>query len=657
MGFPQLRSSLRPRNLSGQLAGYSLSADPGTYAVTGLAAGVLAAHLISAVAGSYALTGSDATLKAGFKIAADAGSYALTGSAATPKAGYKLAADAGSYALTGSAASLLGGFKVAANAGSYALTGSDASLLYFTPTPPLTYSEFKRRHFPRAFSPPFQKSTRFKTSTGAYTLNADSGSYGLTGAVADTLIGRKVAAVPGSYTGTGSVASFIYNVPAVSSTTEVRFSYSPPRVFRPSFQKPTRFRISTPVGVTADSGSYAVTGFAATFPRTYRLTADPGSYGLTGSVANLSQGLVQTSILSRTNLKKRNYPRAFHPSLRKPMKFAAPTAYVLAADPGSYTSTGSAASLLAPGPTISIRDRVGRAWPRAFAPSPFGQLRSKRTANLLKPPVATYSIQADLGAYAVAGSQAGVTAARKITATAGAYTETGAAATLNKGFTLAANPGTYAVTGSAATPKAGRTVAANAGSYTATGVAASLNKGGTIAAVSGSYAVTGSAATPKAARSITAVAGAYSSTGSATTLTHGGTLADQGAYASAGFPVAFRVGYRLNANAGAYTLSGTAASIQRAGKVVADPGAHAIAGSAALLTGGSVTGSGSYALAGSSASLKVGRVLSAVPGAHVVTGGVTDVNEVIGALIMVRADASTILVRSDVGIIRVDGDG
>jgi hypothetical protein len=61
----------------------TLSADPGSYALTGSNADLLRGRFISADAGSYALTGSNADLLRGRFISADAGSYALTGSAAT----------------------------------------------------------------------------------------------------------------------------------------------------------------------------------------------------------------------------------------------------------------------------------------------------------------------------------------------------------------------------------------------------------------------------------------------------------------------------------------------------------------------------------------------------------------------------------------------
>jgi hypothetical protein len=61
------------------VTGYSMSAEPGSYSMTGQGAGLKAARKMAADAGSYTFTGQAAALRAARKIAADAGSYLLTG--------------------------------------------------------------------------------------------------------------------------------------------------------------------------------------------------------------------------------------------------------------------------------------------------------------------------------------------------------------------------------------------------------------------------------------------------------------------------------------------------------------------------------------------------------------------------------------------------
>ena len=85
---------------------YSLSVDPGSYAVTGSAADLRALRLLAAAAGSYLLTGDVATFFAEIPFNAAAGTYAINGSPASFSAVYFFLANAGAYALTGSSAKL-----------------------------------------------------------------------------------------------------------------------------------------------------------------------------------------------------------------------------------------------------------------------------------------------------------------------------------------------------------------------------------------------------------------------------------------------------------------------------------------------------------------------------------------------------------------------
>jgi hypothetical protein len=61
------------------LNAYLMTASLGTFALTGVAAGLLYKRVMSAAVGSFALTGIAATLRRGFGIVASAGSYVLTG--------------------------------------------------------------------------------------------------------------------------------------------------------------------------------------------------------------------------------------------------------------------------------------------------------------------------------------------------------------------------------------------------------------------------------------------------------------------------------------------------------------------------------------------------------------------------------------------------
>ena len=226
---------------------YSLTAESGSYALTGQSAGLLASRALAAEQGSYALTGQGVALNRGYVVAAEQGSYALTGQDAgllrgllltaaqgsyalsgqdvtltyTPLGAYSLTADQGSYDLTGQSVSLLWGRALVAEQGSYALNGQDASLVY--------------------------------TPAGAYSLAAGQGTYALTGQDVALLWSKVLAAAQGSYTITGQDAT-----------------------------------LSRGIVLTAAQGSYTLTGQDAAFARAYALSAGYGSYALTGQIVSLT---------------------------------------------------------------------------------------------------------------------------------------------------------------------------------------------------------------------------------------------------------------------------------------------------------------------------------------------------------------------------------
>jgi hypothetical protein len=135
-----------------------------------------------------------------------------------------------------------------------------------------------------------------------------------------------------------------------------------------------------------------------------------------------------------------------------------------------------------------------------------------------------YTIAADAGSYALTGTAATLKYGRLVAASAGSYALTGTAATLKYGRLVAADAGSYAVTGTDASLEYGRLLAAGAGAYTLTGQSATLTKAGvgyTLAASAGSYALSGQAATFLRSYILAAEPGAYTLTGTAATLRYG----------------------------------------------------------------------------------------------------------------------------------------
>lgn len=198
---------------------YTLTADGGSYTLTGTAASTLYNRVVTAAGGSYTLTGTAATLTHNYSMPVDPGSYTLTGTAAGTVYNRVIAATAGSYTLTGTAAGTLYNRVVVADGGTYSLTGSDVTLTY--------------------------------TPAGGYTLTCDVGSYTLTGTSANTAYNRVITADGGSYSLTGIDATLARNfsMPADSGSYTLTGTAAG-----------TLYNRVLP----ADGGSYVLTGSSAT---------------------------------------------------------------------------------------------------------------------------------------------------------------------------------------------------------------------------------------------------------------------------------------------------------------------------------------------------------------------------------------------------------
>lgn len=136
-------------------------------------------YTLTADSGSFALTGQDTALNFNRTLAADSGSFALTGQAAALTFNRALVADSGSFALAGQDATPTFSRVLSAASGSYALAGQDATLTY-TPI-----------------------------SGATYTLAAASGSFALAGQDVVLAYNRVLSAANGSYLLTGQNATLV----------------------------------------------------------------------------------------------------------------------------------------------------------------------------------------------------------------------------------------------------------------------------------------------------------------------------------------------------------------------------------------------------------------------------------------------------------------
>lgn len=109
---------------------YTLTADTGSFTVSGTVAALRIARKIIASAGSFSVTGTAATLKCTRTISTGSGTFTVTGTAAVLRIARRITAASGSYTVTGTAAGLKVGYKLICGSGSFVVTGTDADLMY-----------------------------------------------------------------------------------------------------------------------------------------------------------------------------------------------------------------------------------------------------------------------------------------------------------------------------------------------------------------------------------------------------------------------------------------------------------------------------------------------------------------------------------------------
>ena len=160
-------------------ASYTLTADSGTFTLTGTAADLDADRKLAAASGSFTLTGTAADLDADRRLVAASGTFALTGTDVSLLTGLRLTAESGTFTLTGTAADLDADRKLTAASATFTLTGTAADL------------DADRK------------------------LTAASGTFTLTGTAADLDADRKLTAASGTFTLTGTDVTLTYDAGAV----------------------------------------------------------------------------------------------------------------------------------------------------------------------------------------------------------------------------------------------------------------------------------------------------------------------------------------------------------------------------------------------------------------------------------------------------------
>lgn len=204
--------------LTGHAAGLAaarrLTAAVGTFALTGHDAALRAARRLVAAEGTFALTGHDALFTRGTALTADAGAFTLTGHDAALRAARQLLAETGAFTLTGHAADLRIGLSLVAETGAFVLTGHAAALV--------------AARLLTAEAGTFTLTGQAAGLAAGRRLTAEAGSFTLTGHDATLLAARILAAAVGTFTLTGHDAAITYSgfVPGVPGRHPLRVSFT-----------------------------------------------------------------------------------------------------------------------------------------------------------------------------------------------------------------------------------------------------------------------------------------------------------------------------------------------------------------------------------------------------------------------------------------------
>lgn len=331
--------------------GRTITSDPGSYSLTGTSAGLLFSHSVVATPGSYSLTGTAANLLWGHSMVATPGSYGLTGTPANLLHGWTMPAAPGSYSLTGTAAITSHGYVMQAD---QPLTGG--------------------------YGPQLVINGNYTTSPGGWTLAPSEGTMNITGGKlvgvategdserfdatsdagrnylieldVDSLSAGAVAVVFDNQeflygNSTGHRSANLINATGGATYVEVywygNFGAFPgpttATVDNLSIKEilgygltgtDVSFSIASPSRtITADPGTYSLTGTVANLLFGHTLPVTPGSYNLTGTATGLLVGHSISAVPGSYSLT------GVGATLRE-------TAIIMAAAPGTYSLTGTA---------------------------------------------------------------------------------------------------------------------------------------------------------------------------------------------------------------------------------------------------------------------------------------------------------------------------
>lgn len=577
-------------NIDDASTGTTLTASGGSFALTGTAAPLRRALRMSAASGTFALTGADAALSVVSGLAAQGGTFNLTGSDATLR--HRRA------------------IRMTADAGAFTLAGQDATLRV-SGAISLGDHDFDFQPFP--FSDRDALITLTTQAGGSIVVLASGGkSSDVTQAWTDSKgntirklaivqdypdfagYGTQVGVTHNPMTG-GASHAFTFQVGNEDENTSFAVEVIGGRRVKHLHLNDANAGAGTTLAIgpiTTDGPAALIALWWGSSPVNPPFTGSSGPGGggigtpftavpdsgftvLDENMNNFEFGEVQAACAAKVVDVAGSYSVTWTHSPAQGAQLwlvAVEPAAVLTASPGTFTFTGSDATL-----------RVSR---RVKLTADGGSLTLTGTAAAL---LVGHKLVAASGSFAITGTAAGLRAARRIAAAGGVLALTGGAATLLVARRMAAVGGAFALTGSAATLRRALRMVASGGAVALTGADASLSTttARSMAASPGTFALTGGAATFRRTYVLAAAGGAFTVTGSAAGLVVAGApvlVAESASFALAGGAAVLLVGRRMAAAGAAYALTGQDATLTRGQRrMVAAPGAFAVTGTPASL--------------------------------------------------------------------------
>lgn len=421
-----------------------IDAQPGSFAIAGVANGMVYDHPLNAASASYALTGEAASTLVGRAVDAQPGSFAITGNAASLLFARLFDAQPGSYAIAGADATLAKGRQIDAQPGAYAIAGAEAALLRGLAT------------------------------------DAQPGAFAVAGADAQLVKGYELNAQPGALEISGGQTVKVFDMAVSGANT-----WFSPVTVDPSTDYVFSFYAKRGDSTDVEYSVFDVThGADLVSPTDY--FADVG----VGVLARIEVPFTTPAGCTQVNV----YLTRDSDAAGSTFVAAAQVEEGTAATTWQRTSGGAGSVNLLP----EGEDLDTSPW------ATFGGVTMTDTtdtatvggAELVYTQVAgSFTLDCQPGTFAITGDAAGALADRVLSALAGSYTITGVAASPLYGRALSADPGSYAIAGSQAGAVVGRAVDAQPGAYLVTGDDAGVPAGRTLELAPGAFQINGAPVT------------------------------------------------------------------------------------------------------------------------------------------------------------------